>query len=85
MNRSAVGDDRAIFYTSGQKLAIQKESDKNQGLIYMKFNNIHSDGTSGHHAGGQFVDTDYPMIRLAEAYLISAECDARVNGGNCTS
>ena len=25
------------------------------------------------------------MIRLAEAYLISAECDARMNGGNCTA
>ena len=51
----------------------------------MKFNNLHADGTAGHHAGGQFVDTDYPMIRLAEAYLISAECDARMNGGNCTA
>ncbi len=80
-----VGDDRAIFYTYGQKLAIQKESDKNQGLIYMKFNNIHSDGTSGHHAGGQYVDTDYPILRLAEAYLISAECDARENNGVCTT
>jgi hypothetical protein len=80
-----VGDDRAIFYTSTQKLSIQKEDDKNQGLIYMKFNNIHSDGTSGHHSGGQFVDTDYPMMRLAEAYLISAECDARMNGGTCTA
>ena len=84
-NTAAVGDDRAIFYTQGQKLIIAKESDKNQGLIYMKFNNIHSDGTSGHHAGGQFVDTDYPMLRLAEAYLISAECDARLNNGECTS
>lgn len=81
----AVGDDRAIFYTSSQELSIQKEDNKNQGLIYMKYNNLHSDGTSGHHAGGQFVDTDYPMLRLAEAYLISAECDARENDGNCTS
>lgn len=84
-NVAFVGDDRAIFYTSDQKLSIQKEDDKNQGYIYMKFNNLHADGTSGHHAGGQFVDTDYPMIRLAEAYLISAECDARMNGGNCTA
>lgn len=82
---AAVGDDRAIFYTSTQELSIQKEDNKNQGLIYMKYNNIHSDGTAGHHAGGQFVDTDYPMMRLAEAYLISAECDARENDGNCTA
>ena len=81
----AVGDDRAIFYTSTQELSIQKEDNKNQGLIYMKFNNLHADGTPGHHSGGQFVDTDYPMMRLAEAYLISAECDARLNGDNCTA
>ena len=81
----AVGDDRAIFYTSTQELSIQKEDNKNQGLIYMKFNNLHADGTTGHHSGGQFVDTDYPILRLAEAYLISAECDARLNGGNCTA
>lgn len=80
-----VGDDRAIFYTNGQKISIQKEDDKNQGLIYMKYNNIHSDGTPGHHSAGQFVDTDYPMFRLAEAYLISAEADARLNNGNCTT
>ncbi len=80
-----VGDDRAIFYTSTQKLSIEKEDNKNQGLIYMKYNNIHSDGTSGHHSSGQFVDTDYPILRLAEAYLISAECDARLNNGECTT
>ena len=80
-----VGDDRAIFYTATQKISIQKEDDKNQGLIYMKYNNIHSDGTAGHHSGGQFVDTDYPILRLAEAYLISAECDARLNDGECTT
>lgn len=80
-----LGDDRAIFYTKEQKFSIEKEDDKHQGLIYMKYNNIHSDGTPGHHPAGQFVDTDYPILRLAEAYLISAEADARINGGNCTS
>ena len=81
----AVGDDRAIFYTLGQKLSIVDEADKNQGLIYMKFNNIHSDLSESHDPSSKFVDTDYPMIRLAEAYLISAESDARMNGGNCTT
>lgn len=80
-----VGDDRAIFYTSTQELSIQKEDNKAQGLVYMKFNNLHADGTPGHHSGNQFADTDYPILRLAEAYLISAECDARMNGGNCTT
>ena len=51
----------------------------------IKFNNIHSDGSAGHHAKGQYVDTDFPMLRLGEAYLISAEADARLHGGTCTS
>lgn len=80
-----VKDDRAIFYTLGQKLSIADEADKNQGLLYMKYNNLHSDLTASHDPSGQFVDTDYPMIRLAEAYMISAEADARLNGGNCTT
>ena len=80
-----VKDDRAIFYTLGQKLSIAEEADKNQGLIYMKYNNLHSDFSPSHDPSSKFVDTDYPMIRLAEAYLISAEADARMNGGNCTT
>lgn len=80
-----VADDRAIFYTTGQSLSIEDEKSTASGLIYMKYNNLHADGTAGHDPGGRFVDTDYPMLRLAEAYLISAEADARINGGNCSA
>ena len=80
-----VGDDRAIFYTLNQSLSIDNESSTASGLIYMKYNNLHADGSSGHDPGSRFVDTDYPMLRLAEAYLISAEADARQNGGSCTA
>ncbi len=82
-----VKDDRAIFYTTGQKLSIQHEGEvgKSEGLLYIKYNNLHADGTDMHDPGGSFVDTDFPVLRLAEAYLISAECDARLNSGNCTS
>ena len=81
----AVGDDRAIFYTLGQKLSIEKEDGTDNGLLYMKYNNLHADGTAAHDPNTQFVDTDFPMLRLGEAYLISAEADARLNGGQCTS
>lgn len=79
------GDDRALFYTKGQTLSLEKEGDKEKGFLYLKFNNLHSDGTTAHDAGGHFVDTDFPLLRLAEAYLISAEADARMNGGTCTA
>ena len=32
-----------------------------------------------------FADTDYFLLRVAEAYLTFAEADARLNGGNTTS
>ncbi len=80
-----VKDDRAIFYTLGQKLSIEAESEPSNGLLYMKYNNIHAEGTSGNDPDGNFADTDFPVLRLAEAYLISAECDARLHGDNCTA
>lgn len=82
---AAAGDDRALFYTKGHTLSISDETDYTKGFPYIKFNNIHADGTAGHHAAGQFVDTDFPMLRLGEAYLISAEADARLNNGTCTA
>ena len=80
---TAAGDDRALFYTLNRTVDISDEGDFEKGYAYMKFLNVHSDGTPGHHA--DFVDTDFPMMRAAEAYLILAEADARLNNGNCTA
>lgn len=76
------GDDRALFYTWKREPSIQDESSFGSGYAYVKFLNVHSDGSQVHHT--QFVDTDFPMLRMAEAYLIYAEADARINGGSCT-
>ena len=80
---AAAGDDRALFYTDGRTLHITKESDFKKGFSYIKFLNFHADGSTAHHT--QFVDTDFPVMRVAEAYLTYAEADARLNGGSCTS
>lgn len=77
------GDDRALFYTWKRKPSIDDESSFGSGYAYVKFVNVHSDGSQTHHT--QFVDTDFPMLRIAEAYLIYAEADARINGGSCTT
>lgn len=79
----SANDDRALFYNIGHSLDITKESDFTRGFGYVKFINIHADGTSPKHT--QFVDTDFPMLRAAEAYLNIAEADARMNNGNCTA
>lgn len=82
----AAGDDRALFYTDGHTLSIDDESTFKTGYAYMKFLNTYStrpDGGGTHHTA--YTDTDFPMLRLAEAYLNYAEADARLNGGNCTA
>lgn len=80
---AAAKDDRALFYTKGHKASIEDETNFKSGYAYVKFLNVHADGTKPKHT--QFVDTDFPMLRLAEAYLTYAEADARLNGGRCTA
>lgn len=76
-------DDRALFFTKGHTMSCDDKSSFNSGFAYVKFLNIHADGTAPHHT--QFVDTDFPMFRVAEAYLTWAEADARLNGGRCSA
>ena len=69
------GDARAMFYT-GHGQEISDISDfKAGGYKSMKFRNINHDGSAAQEAG--FVDTDFPVFRLADAYLMAAECQAR--------
>lgn len=82
------GDDRALFMTLNHTYGIQNpedgslvESEFKFGYGYVKFLNIHSDGSTPKHP--TYADTDFPVFRLAEAYLTYAEADARLNGGNC--
>ncbi len=82
----AAGDDRALFYTDGHTLSIDDENTFDTGYAYVKFLNTYStkpDGTGTHNTA--FTDTDFPILRLAEAYLNYAEADARLNGGTCTA
>lgn len=76
---AAAGDDRALFYGVGRQLSMKKETDP--GFSCCKFTNVHSDGTQTHNY--KFVDTDYPFMRLAEAYLTYAEALIRINNGEC--
>ena len=73
----ASGDARAddVFFTDGQALEISSLSDFFQGYAAPKFQNVTSDGTPGSNL--TFPDTDYPVFRLADAYLIYAEAHLR--------
>jgi hypothetical protein len=78
--RYATGDNRAsFFYTSGQNVAVASISNWNDGIAAPKFQNRTSTGTPGSHP--THVDTDFPVFRLADAYLIYAEAHLRGGGG----
>jgi len=79
-----VGDKRsAFFYRTGQSLAIANIGDFTQGIAAPKFQNVTSGGATGSNPA--FVDTDFPMFRLGEAYLIYAEAQLRGGGGDATT
>ncbi len=80
---AAAGDDRALFYTKGYTKDILDESENTQGYSCVKFRNVTSTGAAT--SANDFVDTDLPLMRLAEAYLTFAEADARLNGGVTTT
>jgi starch-binding outer membrane protein, SusD/RagB family len=72
------GDLRAsVFHTDGQAIAVKSISNFNDGVASGKFTNRTTSGTAGSNA--THVDTDFPVFRLADAYLMYAE--AVVRGG----
>ncbi|OKL40345.1 RagB/SusD family nutrient uptake outer membrane protein [Pontibacter flavimaris] len=73
-------DDRANFYTLGQTLEIAEIGPFSNGYAIAKYKNLTSDGEVGSHAGLEFVDTDFPMFRVADAYLMYAEAALRAGG-----
>ena len=79
----AIGDDRALFMTQGHTYTMDKEDEFTNGYGYVKFLNTHADGTEAHNS--EHTDYDFPLFRLAEAYLTYAEADARLNGGFVSS
>lgn len=81
LHRFAVDDPRrAYFWTDGQKDTVYSISNFSDGIPSPKFENITSGGKAGQNT--QFVDTDFPVFRLADAYLIYAEAVLRGGGGD---
>ncbi len=72
-------DARAMFYTkygmSVDNVSSYDPSEGEGGYKSLKFKNLNHDGTPGQD--GTFVDTDFPMFRSADAYLMLAECAKR--------
>ncbi|HEX2092595.1 MAG TPA: RagB/SusD family nutrient uptake outer membrane protein [Longimicrobiaceae bacterium] len=70
----------AHFFTQGQTLEITSISDFTKGYAAPKYQNVTSTGQPG--SNSEFVDIDFPMFRLADAYLMYAEAVLRGGGGS---
>ena len=71
---------RALFYGEGFSTSIEDESDQMAGYGCVKFRNVRSDGQPNQVI--DYVNTDLPLFRIAEAYLTYAEASTRLNGPN---
>jgi hypothetical protein len=81
VDRYAAGDTRAAYFaTTGRTKLITNIGSSNQGYAAPKFRNKTSGGVTG--SNQTFPDTDFPMFRLADAYLMYAEAVVRGGGGS---
>ncbi len=77
---SAANDDRALFYSQGYEKDLTVTDDQAYGFASVKFRNVRSDGNRA--SAEDYVDTDLPLMRIAEAYLTYAEASVRLYGPN---
>jgi len=75
-------DQRAMFYTDGQNLEIESIPTFTDGYAITKFKNVDKNGVAGSDTSGNFTDTDFPLFRLADVYLMYAEAVLRGGGGD---
>lgn len=74
-----LSDDRTNIFTDNQTLEIESIQDFNQGYTLTKWSNMTSTGQQGKNLA--FADTDFPMFRLADVYLMYAEATVRGAAG----
>jgi len=75
-------DTRGQFYTDGQTKEIVNIGTFTDGYAIQKFRNVTVNGEQGSDKAGNFSDADFPIFRLADAYLMYAECAVRGAGGS---
>ena len=73
------GDERALFWKEDRTRTTETWADFNQGWSIIKFTNKNKDGSNG--SNNVFADTDFPLYRLADAYLMYAEAILRGGSG----
>lgn len=79
-DRSGETDTRAMFW--GESAAIDDVSVFTQGLAVTKFRNVDRNGQPAPSNDQTQVSVDFPLFRVADAYLIYAEAVLRGGNGN---
>jgi hypothetical protein len=80
---TGANDDRARnFVTEGQKRENTDIFTFTDGYALQKYRNVSSTGVKGSDTGGDHPDTDFPMFRLGDVYLMYAEAVARGGAGS---
>ncbi|AOW22023.1 RagB/SusD family nutrient uptake outer membrane protein [Urechidicola croceus] len=72
-------DDRNTLITEDRPIDITNIGNNGTGYIIAKWSNKTSTGQNG--SATEIVDTDFPLFRLADAYLMYAEAHLRGGGG----
>ena len=78
IDRKDNGDKRCKFFTTGQTKDVSSMTDETAGYLSEKWSNLKDDGSTASNTGNDGVETDYPLFRLADVYLMYAECVARL-------
>jgi hypothetical protein len=78
-------DTRGKFWTDGQSKDINDIGSFTDGYAVQKFRNINVDGTQGSDKSGTYSDSDFPIFRLGDTYLMYAECAIRGAGDLATA
>ena len=73
-------DLRGMFFTEGQSQTVDVIDDQSNGFFVAKWTNLTDAGEAASVTTSDGVNTDFPMFRLADVYLMLAE--AVVRGGS---
>lgn len=84
-NLFATADKRALFFTNNRSKEMTELGTFNSGWSVIKFTNKGWDGAANANGVNQWVDTDFPLFRLADVILIQAEAELRLNDANAVN
>ena len=73
------GDKRCKFFTNGQSKDVTSMTDETAGYLSEKWSNLKDDKTTASNTADAGVETDFPLFRLADVYLMYAECVVRLH------